>query len=230
MYVPLDKKFLQTTLNHPVHILNNKGDFSPSAFIPFCSFGDEFIGAKINGFDLPVCDIFKERNVYDQICYETDLQELKSKDSQRLGKQLGKGLLLVLDYNEERQMFNYNSKIQSIEMNDFDGDEDSFTIHLDSKSKTHKSFIGFLLSILTASFLDPTVLYGEGQYGFNNLKEIYVTDSFLDLDQNIRKCHLIDTFDDCKTNLHIVNLRNHCGCLPISSLFNKVKKSVSNPI
>ena len=81
MYVPLDKKFLQTTLNHPVHILNNKGDFSPSAFIPFCSFGDEFIGAKINGFDLPVCDIFKAKNVYDQICYETDLQKLKSNDS-----------------------------------------------------------------------------------------------------------------------------------------------------
>ena len=126
---------MQTNNNHPVHIINNEGELSTSSFIPFCSFGDEFIGAKINGFDLPVCNNFKARNVHDQICYETDLQELKSNDSQRLGKQLEKGLLLVLDYNEERQMFNFISKIQSIEMREYMGDEDSFAIHLDSKSR-----------------------------------------------------------------------------------------------
>ena len=117
-------------------MINNEGEFSTSSFIPFCSFGDDFIGAKINGFDLPVCNNFKARNVHDQICYEIDLQELKSNDSQRLKKQLEEGLLLVLDYNEERQMFNYISKIQSNEMKEYEGDEDSFTIHLDSKSKT----------------------------------------------------------------------------------------------
>ena len=90
-----------------------------------------------------MCDIFKARNVYDQICYESDLQKFISNDSQRLVKQLEKGLMLVLDYNEERQMFNFISKIQSNEMKEYDGDEDSFTIHLDSKSKKNKSFFGF---------------------------------------------------------------------------------------
>ena len=132
---------MQTNLNHPVHIIDNEGELSTSSFIPFCSFGDEFIGSKINGFDLPVCDIFKARNVHDQICYETDLQELKSRDSQGLGKQLEKGLLLVLDYNEERQIGYLISKIQSNEMNEYDGDEEPFTIHLDSKSKTHHFFV-----------------------------------------------------------------------------------------
>ena len=37
-----DKMLLQTVNNHPVHILNNEGDFSPSSFIPFCIFGEKY--------------------------------------------------------------------------------------------------------------------------------------------------------------------------------------------
>merc|ERR1712074_371782 len=54
-----DEELLQTVSNHPVHILNDEGGFSPSSFIPFCSFGDEFIGVKVNQSDVPVCNIFK---------------------------------------------------------------------------------------------------------------------------------------------------------------------------
>ena len=66
------------------------------------------------------------------------------------------------------------------------------------------------------------VLSGEGQYSFNNLKEIFVTDSFMELDNNIRNCQRIDTYEECKTKQHIENLLNHCGCLPISYLTDKV--------
>ena len=48
-----DKKLLKTVSNHPVHILNNEGGMSPSSFIPFCSFGEEFIGANIDKFKIP---------------------------------------------------------------------------------------------------------------------------------------------------------------------------------
>ena len=95
---------LQTVSNHPVHILNKDAEFSPSSFIPFCSFGEEFIGANLSGFDIPVCNIFKARNYLDQLCYETDLQELKDSNNEILGEQLELGLTLVLDFNEERQM------------------------------------------------------------------------------------------------------------------------------
>ena len=95
---------LQTVSNHPVHILNDEGKFSPSSFIPFCYFGEEFIGAKIQEFEIPVCNIFRPRIYLDQLCFETNLQDLK--DSQKIGKQLEMGLTLVLDYNEERQNFN----------------------------------------------------------------------------------------------------------------------------
>ena len=35
---------------------------------------------------------------------------------------------------------------------------------------------------------EPVALIGEGEYNLNVLKEIQVTDSFMGLDQNIRKC------------------------------------------
>ena len=134
MFFIIDKAVLQTINNHPVHILNNEGEFSPSSFIPFCSFGKEFIGTKINEFDLPVCDIFKPKHYFDQLCYETDLQNFK--DSQKLDSQLKMGLTLVLDYNEERQI-NYidTLKSESHLMDSFyQDDENSFSMFVDTIS------------------------------------------------------------------------------------------------
>ena len=100
----IDKELLQTVNNHPVHILNEKGNFSPSSFIPFCYFGEDFIGARIQEFEIPVCNIFRPRIYFDQLCYETDLQDLKDNNSENFLKQLELGLTLVIDYNEERQL------------------------------------------------------------------------------------------------------------------------------
>ena len=104
---------LQTLNNHPVHILNNKGELSPSSFIPFCFFGENLIGSKVNQLDILACDIFKPKIHQDQFCYETDLQELKSSNDQILKEQLESGLTLVLDYNMERQI-NYNGVEKSL--------------------------------------------------------------------------------------------------------------------
>ena len=102
-----DKKLLQRVNTHPVHIMNNEGDLSPSSFIPFCSFGQKFIGAKVKGFEIKVCNIFEPKIFNDQLCYETDLDKLKDSNKKILDEQLEMGLTLVLDYNEERQA-NYN--------------------------------------------------------------------------------------------------------------------------
>ena len=67
-------------------------------------------------------------------------------------------------------------------------------------------------------------LFGEGQYNLNNIKEISVTDSFMGLDKNTRKCQNIETYDDCKTRFYIEHLKQKCGCLPLSlRLTGKVK-------
>ena len=126
---------LQTVTNHPVHILNDEGNFSPSSFVPFCSFGGKFLGKKIDGFEIPVCDIFKPRTYLDQHCYETNLQHLKDSNNQKLEKQLETGLTLVIDYNEERQSYNIIQKNVSHDMKaPYHNDESSLSVHIDTIS------------------------------------------------------------------------------------------------
>ena len=129
-----DKELLKTVLNHPVHILTEKGEFSPSSFIPFCFFGGKFIGAKSKEFDLSLCDIFKPRIYLDQLCYETNLQELKHSKSQKIGKQFEIGLTLVLDCNEERQSYNTISKNGSNAMKVLYHNDNDISIYLDAIS------------------------------------------------------------------------------------------------
>ena len=83
---------------------------SPSAFIPFCAFGDDMksMGREVNGFHDPVCDSFEAKVRNDQLCYEVDLE--KYKDKHKIKEQLKSGLVLILDYNLERQAEMYNPK------------------------------------------------------------------------------------------------------------------------
>lgn len=135
LFLKKDPMLLQMVNNHPVHIINNRGDLSFSSFIPFCSFGDKLIGANLDGFNLPVCNIFKPKHFIDKICYETSLQNLKDNtDIMKIMRQLELGLMLVLDYNEERQM-----KVDSISskefslMNEGNYDDGNFvSMHLDT--------------------------------------------------------------------------------------------------
>ena len=129
----IDKVLLQTVSNHPVHILNDEWKISPSSFIPFCYFGEEFIGAKINEYEVPVCNIFRPRNYLDQICYETNLQDLK--DSQKIGKQLEMGLTLILDYNEERQNYKIIPKNTSQAKKVLYHNNNDVSIYLDTISR-----------------------------------------------------------------------------------------------
>ena len=128
----IDKVLLQTVSNHPVHIWNDERKFSPSSFIPFCYFGDQFIGARLNEFKTPVCNIFRPRNYLNQLCYETNLQALR--DSQKIEKQLESGLTLILDYNEERQYFNSVQKNKSQAKKATYQNNDDVSIYLDTIS------------------------------------------------------------------------------------------------
>ena len=123
---------LHTVSNHPVHILNEKGNFSPSSFIPFCYFGEESIGARTQEFEIPVCNIFRPRIYLDQLCYETNLQDLK--DFQKIRKQLEMGLTLVLDYNEERQYYNIIQKNMSQAKEALYQNNDDVSIYVDTIS------------------------------------------------------------------------------------------------
>ena len=75
---------------------------SPSAFIPFCSFGGNMsaLGARIDMINLPVCTSFQEQVFNDQLCYQIDVNKLNVAGADGSGL----GLTFAIDINEERQV------------------------------------------------------------------------------------------------------------------------------
>ena len=102
-----EEKVIHQLSNHPVHIVDERGDVSPSAFIPFCEFGGNMsaVGVKIDQFHVPVCNSFKAKVLNDQLCYEVDPNLFIDRTNTLKYSKLG--LVLVLDFNEDRQTAEY---------------------------------------------------------------------------------------------------------------------------
>ena len=98
--------------NHPVHILNEDGNLSPSAFIPFCGYGTNIssLGLKIEEFRVPVCNSFRSKVLNDQLCYEIDVNDRI--DKRVVQKNLKIGLMFIIDQNEDRQVFIKKDQIE----------------------------------------------------------------------------------------------------------------------
>ena len=132
----LDISDFHQVTNHPVHILNVNETFSPSAFIPFCAFGEDMkaMGKEVDGFDHHVCNSFKAKIRNDQLCYE----EFKDKDN--IKEQIKSGLVLILDYNEERQSETYKIQGKRKKTRFREIKENDVQIFLDTKSKVVQVF------------------------------------------------------------------------------------------
>ena len=88
--------------NHPVHIVDQEGELSPTALIPFCEFNGNMsvMGVKIDQFDVPVCNSFRPKMIRDQLCYTVDPNEYKHK----IDSTGEPSLSFFIHYNEDRQM------------------------------------------------------------------------------------------------------------------------------
>ena len=76
-------------------------------------------------------------------------------------------------------------------------------------------------------------LSGEGEYNLDILKEIEVTDSFNELDNEIRKCQSFkskETYDNCTTRYFMEEMRLKCGCLPFAIVHAMNNKKVSGKL
>ena len=62
------------------------------------------------------------------------------------------------------------------------------------------------------------------EYNLNALTEIQVTDSYLGLDQDLRKCQNEEPFYNCTTRTYIDTIFEECGCFPFHM---KVSKKVA---
>ena len=109
-------------ITHPVHISD---EATISAFIPFCTFGDvaDRVGKWFDGFDFPVCSLFRERMVEGQVCYEADINQFK--DSVNWVEALNRGFGFIVDTNEEYDVKNFY---------------DSLGVAPEMKQKTKKRF------------------------------------------------------------------------------------------
>ena len=72
---------------------------------------------------------------------------------------------------------------------------------------------------------EPVILMGEGEYNFNALKEIEITNSYLDLDEMIRGCQNLAGILECQTNHYNKQIQDECGCLPPHHMVVGVKVS-----
>ena len=88
-------------MNHPVHILDDDDNLSPSSFIPFCSFqgSPDLLSRDYGNFSLPVCNSFKKRILNGKLCYQIDVKTIINETS-AAGLQKG-GLSLLVDANTE---------------------------------------------------------------------------------------------------------------------------------
>ena len=114
----LDTKEAQTLINHPVHLLDPEtGSLSPSAFIPFCDFAGDMteLGRKIPEFALPVCTSFTRTFIEGQLCYELEVNKFFNEP--RNEPKLRRGLTLILDYNEDRNLVRIRGKEKEIKRN-----------------------------------------------------------------------------------------------------------------
>ena len=110
---------LQRESNHPPHFQDDSSVLNPSAFIPFCGFGgkSEILGSKYQNFSLPFCSSFQPIILNDEVCYEINIEERIKKIEE---EDLKSGLLLLLDFNEDKQFHSL------VEHEDHPADNDFF--------------------------------------------------------------------------------------------------------
>ena len=67
---------------------------------------------------------------------------------------------------------------------------------------------------------DPIHLELENRYNLNVLKEITVSNSFLSIKKDVRKCQDVETFNECVTTKFLHDLKSKCKCLPLDLRLN----------
>ena len=137
--ITYDEMILQKIMNHPPHVIDEDGNISPSAFIPFCWMGkDSHIGVKIDQFQIPVCNNFKPKIRKDQICYEIDPNEFINDTNRK--EFLSHGLTLIIDENQDRHIDVFEMKNENMQ-------EEGAMVYLDTPGGTDIAIFSKILDL-----------------------------------------------------------------------------------
>lgn len=63
-------------------------------------------------------------------------------------------------------------------------------------------------------FVAPVDLSGRGIYQLSSVKKVEVSDAFLGLNIETKKCQNRETFEDCQTKMFLTKLHEYCKCKP----------------
>ena len=64
------------------------------------------------------------------------------------------------------------------------------------------------------SNIEPLILLGEGNYALTAIKEIDTTEAFLNLDEEIKNCQNVETYQKCQVREYINMGLEKCNCTP----------------
>ena len=59
-------------------------------------------------------------------------------------------------------------------------------------------------------------IIGGGEYNLDSLKDIRVTNSFLNFDESIRDCQDNEPLQNCTTRMYMDAIIRKCKCLPLN--------------
>ena len=177
-----------------MHVLDNSGLLNPSAFIPYCSFGSNMdtMGTKIENFTFPLCEAFKPCLFQGQKCYKLDLEDVKYKSGQ--GK--SKGLSLLVDYNEERDLTIAK--------------EAKFPVYSGGFHNEGFSYSGIKIYI---GSLKPYIGFGPGNYELNSVKMIQGTEDYYRFGEDNGICQRKENRLSCMKRFFVEKVTMECGCM-----------------
>ena len=61
---------------------------------------------------------------------------------------------------------------------------------------------------------EPLLLFGEGNYALTAIKEIDMTEAFMNLDEETRNCQNVETYQECQAKEYIKMGLEKCNCTP----------------
>ena len=214
-YKPADQSMIARVSSHPPSVYDKEQNISPSALIPFCSFGAKMIGSKAQNMTFPVCDIFEPTVFQGRLCYQA---EPKKSFGQQVFEGKKSGLMMLIDVNQERSIDVQHSQKENDASASYELD-----VYLGRNQKSKRNVASIHLGTL-ARYEG----HGPGDYRLTTIKQMTGTKNFLAWPLNKRDCSL-EKYEKCQMRAFIAETMK-CGCspfqlLPATKSTNKVQKS-----
>ena len=167
--------------------------------VPKCDFIDVCFEYQEN-ITYPVCTAFEPTVLDGQLCYRIDVNKAIKDLKNGVGNEAG--LTFVVDNNSERSL----ALDKSISFGD--GQESQDKTHLPSRPKEVDSIKVHI------DTLEQFSAFGSGIFIMTSVKEIRCSPNFLEMAEDVRRCGLEDSVQECRSRNYLVDKPDDCNCTP----------------